>query len=212
MPGVLSPPLGRGQGCSGPQSPHSTPLDSGSAFAERREVDRAFSCHVGWFSEWGGVSLFEQRVLFRVCEGTGQMSSVCMAQKDRVSGELARSILLFPDCRTHCSDGTVSNTEVTVLPPKSHRCEPMGFCQPVLQASFHHLLQVSRSRPGQPHPAAVVGPWRVGAAPGGTEGPSRLGIAASCCSFLSFLWVFISTLCQLQPALIYCLNLIKTLS
>lgn len=119
----------------------------------------------------GGVSLFEQRVLFRVCEGTGQMSSVCVAQEDRVSGELAKSILLLPDCRTHRSDGTVSNTEVTVLPPKSNHCEPMGFCQPVLQASFHHFLQVSMSLPGQPHPAAVVGPWRGWSCPVGHRGP-----------------------------------------
>ena len=61
-PGVLSPPLGRGQGCSGPQSAHSAPLDSGSASAERREVDRAFSCRVGWFSE--GMSLSLNNVSF----------------------------------------------------------------------------------------------------------------------------------------------------
>ena len=92
--------------------------------------------------------------------------------------------------------GTVSNTEVTVL-PKSHRCEPMGFCQPVLQAAFHLFRQVSMSLPGQPRPAAVVGPRSAGAAPWGTEGPTHLGTAASCCSFLPFLWVFISNLCQL---------------
>ena len=129
------------------------------------------------------------------------MSSVCVAQKDRVSGELARSILLFPDCRTHCSDGTVSNTEITVLPPKSHRCEPMGFCQPVLQASFHHFLQSKHVPSRAAPPGSSGGPLEGVELPcGALRAQDALGqqpIAVLSCLFsgLSFL---ISVNCNLH--------------